>query len=183
MDDSTIIELYFQRNEQAISQSSLKYGSYCRTIAHNILHSSEDAEECVNDTWSKAWNSIPPSRPNRLSVFLGRITRTLAIDHYRKTNAQKRGGSQIALCLDELSECISDNANITDDYILKDAINRFLQSLRPENARLFMLRYWYMQPIMDIARSLGLSEGAVKMKLKRTRAALKAFLETEGIEI
>lgn len=183
MDDNLIIELYFQRSESAIAQTQRKYSGYCGTIARNILHSAEDAEECVNDTWSKAWNSIPPTRPNKLSVYLGKITRGLAIDKYRKCNSQKRGSGEVGLCLDELAECVSDSGSIADDYILKDAMERFLRGLKPDAAELFMLRYWYMQPIKDIAESRSMSEGAVKMKLQRTRAALKEFLETEGIEI
>lgn len=183
MNDDEIIELYWQRSESAISESEQKYGGYCGTIARNILHSAEDAEECVNDTWTKAWNTMPPSRPNRLSVFLGRITRGLAIDRWRSCSAKKRGGGELSLCLDELAECVSDGSSISEDFVLKDAIDRFLRGLKPEEAQLFLLRYWYMQPINKIAQSRSMSEGAVKMRLSRTRAALKSFLETEGIEI
>ena len=183
MDDNHIIELYFQRSEAAIAETERKYSGYCGTIARNILHSAEDAEECVNDTWSKAWNSIPPNRPNKLWVYLGRITRGLAIDKYRRRNTQKRGSGEVGLCLDELAECVSDSQSIADDYILKDAIERFLRELKCDAAELFMLRYWYMQPIKAIAKSRHISEGAVKMQLQRTRVALKHFLETEGIEI
>ena len=182
MDDKDIIELYFQRSEEAVAQTERKYGGYCGVIARNILHSAEDAEECVNDTWGRAWDSIPPTRPDRLSVFLGRITRRLAIDRYRKNSAKKRGSGEVALCLDELAECVS-GGSIAEDYILKDAIDRFLRGLKAETAELFMLRYWYMQPIKTIAARRSVSEGAVKMQLKRTRAALRQFLETEGIEI
>ncbi|MBE6901574.1 MAG: RNA polymerase sigma factor [Ruminococcaceae bacterium] len=183
MDDNEIIGLYFQRSEAAIAESSRKYSGYCGAIARNILHSAEDAEECVNDTWAKAWDSIPPSRPGRLSVFLGKITRGLAIDRYRRSGAQKRGSGEVALCLDELAECVSDCSSIAEDYILKDALERFLRGLKADSAELFILRYWYMQPIKDIARSHSMSEAALKMKLHRIRAALKEFLETEGIEI
>lgn len=183
MNDNEIIELYFQRSEAAIAESGRKYGGYCGTIARNILHSAEDAEECVNDTWRKAWDSIPPSRPSRLSVFLGRITRGLAIDRYRRSSAKKRGSGEVSLCLDELVECVSDRRSIAEDYILKDALDRFLRGLKADSAELFMLRYWYMQPIKDIARSHSMSEAAVKMKLHRIRTALKEFLETEGIDI
>ena len=183
MNDNEIIELYWQRSENAISESQQKYGGYCGTIARNILHSAEDAEECVNDTWAKAWNVIPPSKPNRLSVFLGRITRTLAIDRWRAKSTQKRGNGEISLCLDELAECVSNNDSIVDDLILKDALERFLRGLKADAAQLFLLRYWYMLPIKDIALRRSVSEGAVKMSLSRTRAALREFLEKEGIKI
>ncbi|MCR5274235.1 MAG: RNA polymerase subunit sigma-70, partial [Clostridiales bacterium] len=119
MEDKSIIELYFQRDEKAIKESQNKYGSYCRAIAHNILHSKEDTEECVNDTWLRSWNSMPPDKPNRLSVYFGRITRNLAIDRYRKERSMKHGGGQIAICLDELSECIGESTSIEDTVALK----------------------------------------------------------------
>lgn len=183
MKDNDIVELYWKRSESAISQSEKKYGRYCGVIAGNILSSKEDTEECVNDTWMKAWNNIPPARPNRLSVFFGRITRNLAIDRYRRNKAEKHGGGQTAICLEELAECVSGSGEFPDDFILRDAVNRFLHELPPERSRIFMLRYWYMYPIKEIAGKTDTSEGAVKMSLQRTRSALKKFLEEEGFEI
>ena len=125
MEDIHIIKLYWQRDESAIKESQTKYGSYCITIANNILHSSQDTEECVNDTWFRAWNTIPPEKPRRLSVFLGKITRNLAIDKYRRDKSQKYGKGQIALCLDELGECIGENNPIEDRIALKELLNLF----------------------------------------------------------
>lgn len=183
MDDNTIIDLYFQRSETAIRESDKKYGAYCSTIANNILHSVQDSKECVNDTWVRAWNTIPPEKPLRLSVFLGKITRNLAIDRWRKAKSEKQGSGQIPLCLDELAECVGTNQNFGDALDLKEAIDAFLSSLKPQTKRIFMLRYWHMCPISDVARLCGISEGAVKMSLKRTRNLLRKHLEKEEIYI
>ena len=183
MEDNKIIELYWQRDETAIKECQIKYGAYCGTIANNILCSAEDAEECVNDTWLRVWNVIPPEKPSRLSVFLGRITRNLAIDKYRKDNAQKYGGGQISLCLDELSECIGEDNPIEDRIALKDILNTFLKSLPEKNRNIFLMRYWYLMPIGEIARRYDLSEGAVKMILQRIRQKQKVYFEKEGVGI
>ncbi|MBP1572253.1 MAG: sigma-70 family RNA polymerase sigma factor [Oscillospiraceae bacterium] len=180
MDDKRIIELYWERNESAIKESRLAYGSYCATIADNILHSKEDTEECVNDTWIRAWNTIPPEKPRRLAHFLGRITRNLAIDRYRSGRSQKNGGGQISCCLDELSECIGEENPIEDKVALREILNSFLRLLDKKNREIFLLRYWYMMPVNEIARSFDMSEGAVKMVLKRVREKLRVYLESEG---
>lgn len=182
MNDNEIVELYHQRSELAISESRQKYGAYCGSIAQNILHCTEDTEECVNDTWSRAWNSIPPARPVRLSVFLGKITRNLALDRWRRRNSAKNGGGQTSLCLDELSECVSDGGRLSEAYDLKAALESFLRALKPETRRIFMLRYWYMLPVKEVARQCGNTEAAVKMSLSRTRAALREHLTKEGLE-
>ncbi|MBD5116967.1 MAG: sigma-70 family RNA polymerase sigma factor [Ruminococcaceae bacterium] len=183
-EDSKIIELYFKRSESAIEESRKRYGKYCNTVAFNILHSAEESEECVSDTWLRAWNSIPPNKPQKLSVFLGSITRNLAIDRYRKSNTGKRGNGEAAVCLEELAECISDeNMNsFTDTVSLKDALNRFLKELSGSARDIFMLRYWYMLPVKEVAKRCGVKEGTVRMSLSRTRQALKDFLENEGYE-
>lgn len=181
MNDDQIVTLYWQRNETAIKESETKYGSYCRTIAHNILHRAEDTEECVNDTWLRAWDSIPPVKPSRLSVFFGKITRNLAIDRYRKDRAQKHGGGQAALCLEELSECVGEAHSIEDRIALRDLLNAFLGSLSEKHRNIFLLRYWYLFPISEIAAQYDLTEGAVKMILQRIRRKLKDVLEKEGI--
>ena len=132
MDDKQIIDLYWERSENAISETDRKYGSYFRHIAYNILYSHEDTEECVNDTYLRAWNSMPPQRPNRLAVFLGKITRNLSLNRYEAMHAEKRGGGQVPYILDELEECISDNTNVAktiEEQAILDAIDVFLKKL------------------------------------------------------
>lgn len=183
MDDKQIVELYFERSTQAIAESQQKYGRYCGAIAMNILRSPQDAEECVNDTWDRAWESIPPTKPTKLSVFLGSVTRHLAIDRYRKAAAEKRGGSQAALCIEELSECVSGGEDLPSAVELRDALERFLRGISEDSRRIFMLRYWYVYSVKEVARICSKSEGAVKMSLSRTRKELKEFLEKEDIAI
>lgn len=181
MDDKDIIELYWQRNELAIRKSEQRYGAYCLTIANSILSSKEDTEECVNDTWVRAWNTIPPERPSRLALFFGRITRNLAIDRYRNGKTKKHGAGQINCCLDELSECIGEQNTIEDTVALRELMNTFLCSLEKKNRDIFLLRYWYMMPVKEIAERYEASEGAVKMLLKRVREKLRIYLEAEGV--
>lgn len=183
MEDNKIIELYWQRDESAIRECQIKYGAYCGTIANNILCSAEDSEECVNDTWLRVWNVIPPQKPSRLSVFLGKITRNLAIDKYRKGNSQKYGGGQTALCLEELSECIGESSPIEDRIALRELLNSFLRELPEKNRNIFLLRYWYLMPVSEIAQRYDLSEGAVKMILQRIRNKQKSHFEKEGVGI
>ena len=183
MEDSLIIQLYWQRSEAAISESRTKYERYCTVIADNILHSPEDTEECLDDTWLKAWQAMPPHKPDRLSVFLGKITRNLAIDRWRRSRAEKYGKGQIALCLDELAECVGTDETITDDLALKTALDGFLQELDGEAKDIFLLRYWYMFSVKEIADRTGKSAGAVKMSLRRTRSKLKSYLEQEGFTL
>lgn len=178
-----IVELYWQRSENALTESKNKYERYCGVIAENILKSKEDAEECVNDTWIRAWNSIPDKRPNRLSVFLGKITRNIAIDRYRKKKSQKNNAGETALCLDELAECIGENECFTDKLVLKELVNTFLAQLNDSNRKIFMYRYWYMCSIKEVAKLCDMSEGAVKMSLQRTRKSFEEFLKKEGINI
>jgi len=180
MEDTRIVELFFQREERAIEESHRKYGAYCRAVANNILHSEEDSQECVNDTWLRAWNSIPPDRPERLSVYFGKITRNLAIDRYRSAHSEKRGGGQTEVCLDELSECIGGRNTIEDNFILRDLLSSFLRTLPEKNRHIFLFRYWYMVPVSKIADHFGMTPDAVKMLLLRTRKKLEAFLEKEG---
>lgn len=183
MEDSTIIDLFVQREETAISESQAKYGTYCGVIANNILHSKEDSEECVNDTWLRAWNAIPPHIPRRLAVFFGKITRNLAIDRSRSDKAKKHGGGQITLCLDELSECVGEDTPIADTIMLRDLLNSFLSELPERNRELFLLRYWYIMPVNEIAERCGMTEGAVKMTLMRIRKKLRERLDKEGVGI
>ena len=186
MEDREIVELYWKRNEKAITESEIKYGRYCFSIANRILRSREDSEECVNDTYVRAWNSIPPKKPEKLSVFLGKITRNLALDMLDRLNAQKRGGREISLVLDEIAECVS-SVNTTekefDNLTLTEHLNSFLKTLTTENRKIFMQRYWYIMSIKDIAKENSFTESKVKMSLMRTRENLKIFLEKEGVEI
>lgn len=186
MEDSQIIQLYFERSEDAISQTAIKYGGYCRTIAYNILHSIEDSQECVNDTYLKTWNTIPPCRPKKFAAFLGRITRNLSLNRYRNYTAEKRGGGEIPAALDELEECIPspyDANDPTDEIVLADVLNRFLAALPAEQRKIFMRRYWYISSVKEIAGDYGISESKVKMSLLRSRNQLKAILEKEGIAL
>ena len=186
MDDSKIIELYMARSEQAISETSQKYGRYCHYIAYSILHNDEDSEECVNDAYLRAWNSIPPKRPKRLKAFLGRITRNLSLNKLEKLSAEKRGSGQASLILDELAECLpseEDTVHIVDNVVIKDILDRFLGGLPAETRKIFVRRYWYMSPIKEIADEYGLSESKVTVTLFRTREKLKNVLEKEGITL
>ena len=186
MEDRQIVDLYWARSENAISETEIKYDRYCYYIAHNILHNNEDSEECVNDTYLNAWKAMPDQRPSKLSTFLGKITRNLSLNRWELYNAGKRGSGQIPLALDELHECIptSDSADqIVDDLALTEIFNRFLATLPKEKRMIFMRRYWYLSPIAEIAADYSISESKVKMSLLRSRNALKQVLEEEGIDL
>lgn len=184
MDDSEIIELYFQRSEEAVTQTALKYGKYCCKIAYHILSSREDSEECVNDTYLAAWNTMPPRRPNILSAFLGKLTRYISLDRWKKRSAQKRGGGQVALSLEELEECISggdDPEKEVDRKELLRYLNRFLDALPETQRRVFVCRYWYLESIPEIAARFGFSESKVTAMLHRLREKLRTRLQLEGL--
>lgn len=183
MDDNQIVQLYWDRDPNAIKYTSMKYENYCTTIAKNILGSIEDAEECVNDTYMNTWNSIPTCRPNSLHAFLGKITRNISFNRYKMNHADKRGGSEIPLILDELSECVSgtDTVETEMDYReLVQTINEFLGTLSEEKRNIFVLRYWYSESVSKIAKTHGMRENAVSMTLNRLRAKLKAYLAERG---
>ncbi len=184
MQDSKIVELYMARSEQAISETAKKYGRYCHYIAYSILHSDEDAAECVNDTYLRAWNAIPPARPNCLQTFLGRITRNLSLNKWEKLSAKKRGAGQMPLVLEEMAECIPAEG-MADDTVesmaIQDSMNRFLAGLPAETRKIFVRRYWYMSSVKEIAEEYGFSESKVTVMLFRTRAKLKAALEKDGV--
>lgn len=185
MEDSKIIDLYFERSQSAIKETHEKYGHYCHTVAYNVLYSYEDAEECVNDTYLRAWKSIPPHRPLRLGAFLGKITRNLALDRYDARTAKKRSGA-VEVALEEISECVPDSHGEQDESdggVLRDAINSFLASLPRRTRIIFMQRYWYLSSISEISASLGISESNVKVILMRTRKKFKEYLEKEEIFI
>jgi len=186
MEDQQIIELYWQRSEEAIAQTARKYGRYCHTIAYNILQNECDSDECVNDTYMRAWNSIPPRRPTLFSALLAAITRNLALDRYKHDSARKRGGGQVELALDELHECIPGGRSeeeLIENRVLTEALNRFLGALPEQTRKVFMLRYWYFVPLKAIAEQTGKTESAVKSMLFRTRSELRSFLEKEDIQI
>lgn len=183
MEDKTIIDLYWNRSEEAITQTDRKYGRYCYSIAYQILTNQQDAEESVSDTYMAAWNHIPPTRPTVLSTFLGRITRNISISRWRAMGAQRRGGGEMTVTLNELEECISGKQSIENDYIAKEALkvlNRFLETLPKENRMVFMRRYWYLDPIANIAANYGYSQSKVKTMLHRDRQKLKQMLKKEG---
>ena len=181
MEDERIVMLYWQRDESAIRETKTKYGKYCYTVAYNILHSHEDSDECVNDTWSGAWNAMPPEKPTRLQSFLARITRNIAIDRFRHDSAQKRN-AEVETVIDEYWECIPNGeASIEDEFALKQAINGFLASLDTRTRVIFMRRYWYSMNIKDIANGMRLSESNVTVILHRTRSRFKDYLAKEGI--
>ncbi len=183
MEDSQIIELYWQKNADAISETADKYGAYCFTIAENILHNTEDSEECVNDTWLHAWNAIPPQRPNVLRMFLAKITRNLSFDRFHAQKAEKRGGGEIALVLDELGECLDGRADTEAAYEAKElrrSIRRFVRALPARDGNVLVRRYFFAESVAEIAKRYGLTENNVMVILSRTRRKLKAHLLKEG---
>ena len=179
--DQEIVDLLFARDEAALSHIQQKYARYCHRIAENILGNHADAEECVNDTWLGAWNAMPPHRPEKLSVFLGRITRNLALNRCRYNNAQKRS-SELREVLVELADCADPQYRL-EQKELTAALNAFLQNLPQRKRCLFLQRYWYAQPIGEIARQRLMTQGAVTMQLKRLRAQLRTFLMERGMTI
>ena len=185
MEDKQIVDLYFERSESAIAETDKKYGRYCHYIAYHILENDEDAKEIVNDTYLKAWNTIPPSRPDPLKPYVGMISRQLSIDRYEEYHAQKRAG-QVALVLDELAECIPDNdggEDIGECVALREALNKFVLSLRGKAQNVFVRRYWYSSSISEIAKDYNMKESHVTVLLLRTRKKLKEFLHKEGFDL
>lgn len=181
MDDERIIELFFERSDEALEAVSRKYGKYCYYIAYRILRDNAEAYDCVDETYLSAWRTIPPERPAVLSHFLGRITRNAAINRYDYNSAKKRSGG-IALAIDELYECIPDGkAPVDEEIALKNSINTFLASLPKKERIIFMQRYWYAETVKEIASAMSLTESAVKVSLFRTRQKFKAHLVKDGI--
>ena len=186
MNDARIVQLYFDRDEQAISLTAEKYGKYCTSIAKNILGNHEDAEECVNDTYLNTWNAIPPKRPEILSTFLGKIVRNLAFNKYNHNTADKRGGGELPAVLDELSDCVSGIDDVGQAYEYKEllaAINDFLSTLPAGKRNIFICRYWYTDSISDIAARFDMTCSAVSMTLNRLRTKLHNYLIERGYEI
>jgi len=186
VEDDRIVQLYWDRNDSAISESVIKYGAYCTSIAQNILFNKADAEECVNDTWLRAWNAMPPHRPSVLSVFLGKITRNLSFDLYKRLHREKRGGNSIDEVLEELEECVSGNDDTESQWEMKELkaeINRFLLNLPEDRRYMFILRYWYADSIAQIAERMNMSENNVSVSLNRIRGRLRTYLTERGFDV
>lgn len=186
MKDSEIVSLYWDRNEAAIFETQQKYGAYLSKIAYNILSDVEDSRECVNDTYLAAWRSMPDHRPSILSTYLGKITRQLAIDVFRKKNSTKRQATAYAVSLDELGDSFSDGNTPEQSFdakLLEDSINRFLRTLPDDARNTFIGRYYFFDSLKDVAGYCGMSETKAKSMLYRTRQSLKAYLVKEGFEL
>ncbi len=186
MKDSEILDLYWAREERAIEETQKSYGRYCYRIAWNILYSKEDSDECVNDTWLRAWNAIPPSRPGKLALFLGTITRNLSLDRWKGRHTIKRGSGEMILALDELAECVPDVQSVEDAVAageLERLLNAFLHELPERECNVFLRRYWYVEEYGEIAKRYGMKLNTVKTSLFRTRAKLRDYLEKEGVVI
>lgn len=186
MEDQGILELYFARDEQAISETDRKYGDYCYCVANRILNSAEDSEETVSDTYLHAWNSIPPHRPGFLKLFLAKITRNLAFSRWRSLSAAKRGGGETELVLEELADCIPGTEQIDDRLNGKElarAIRSFLDTLPKRHQDIFLQRYFYVMDAETIAKHCGMRRTNVNLILSRTRSKLKDFLTQEGYDI
>lgn len=183
MEDSCIVELYWRRTDDAIRESNTKYGAYCFAIAHNILGSREDSKECVNDTWLAAWNAIPPHRPVRLQMFLAKITRNLSFNRFQARSAKKRGGGEIILVLDELAECLAGETDVQREFEAKElgeCIRRFVRGLPERDGNVFVRRYFFTEPVAQIARRYDLTDNHVMVILSRVRKKLKTHLIKEG---
>ena len=185
MNDEQIVALYFERDELALNETMKSHGALCRSIANNILGSSEDAEECVSDALMKAWNAIPPERPANLGAYLARVTRNLAFDRFRWLRAQKRGGGECAVILDELAECIPDRRDDEREASseLREAVGRFVRELPERRRSIFIRRYFFSEEISAIASRYGMTDGSVTTALCRMRKKLRVFLEREGFSI
>lgn len=184
LEDATIVDLYWSRNENAIYESNIKYGKYCYAIANNILTDNEDSEECVNDTWLGAWNSMPPNRPDKLKHFFGKLTRWLSLNRLRDNGRVKRGSGELKVALEELEDTLDSNADVEHKielYELSEHINSFLESIDEMKREVFLARYWYMASISEICRSFGFSESKVKNMLMRTRKELLKKLKEDGL--
>ena len=186
MEDHEIVALYWAREEEAIRQTEKKYASYLKKISYHILSNLQDSEECVNETYFRAWNSMPTHRPSVLSTYLGKITRQLSIDVFRKRIAAKRHGSQYAVSLEELGDCFSDGVTPEEELdgkLLDEAINRFLRSLSEDARNTFIGRYYFFDSLKDVAAYCGMSESRAKSMLHRTRQSLKEYLVKEGFDL
>ncbi len=186
VEDDKIVDLLFKRDESAVGEMTSKYHKYCYTIAHGILHSDEDAKEAVNDTWIGAWNSIPPNKPERLSTYLGKITRRISLNMWRNSHTAKRKNNQIDMMLDELADSIPSGKSIEDEMENRELgklINEFLNTIPDIEQKVFVCRYWYADSIAKISEDFGFTQSKVKSMLHRTRKKLRVWLEKEGVFI
>lgn len=186
MNDEQIIALYFDRDEQAIQATADAYGNYCGKVAANILKNTEDVEEAVSDTWLRAWNTIPPQRPQYLRLFLGRITRNVSLTMWRAKTAQFRGSGEVSLALEELAECVSDGTNpeeLLQTRELGQCVSRFLRTQPQKNRIIFLRRYFYLESSKQLAARFGMSDANVRMILSRTRKGLREYLKKEGYNL
>ncbi len=184
--DEAIVALYWARNQSAITRSDEKYGRYCRSVSFQILRDRQDAEECVNDTWLSAWQSMPPHKPQKLQFFLGKLTRNLSINRLDRRLARKRGGGELPLVLSELEGCLSERGSVeeaVDAKALSQFLARFVHELPETKRRVFIRRYWYLSPVSEIAQEYGMSEAKVTSMLYRLREKLKAALLKEGFSL
>lgn len=183
MEDTQILHLYWMRSTDAISESDKKYGNYCFTVSRRIVDTHEDAEECVNDTWLRAWNAIPPERPTHLRLFFAAITRNLSLDKVKANLSAKRGGKTLTVALEELYECTSGSPEVEDAAIaeeLAQSVGRFLEKQKEPGRSLFLRRYFFMESIEEIAQRSGMKNGTVSVSLHRIRKALREHLKKEG---
>ena len=186
MTDLQIIDLYWCRSEDAIAESDAKYGSYCFAVSNNILSDALDAEECVSDTWLRAWSAMPPERPDKLKLFFAKITRNLSIDRLKAKLAQKRGGGETELILEELEQCIASAGNVETAYIVKElgsCINQFVRRLPERDGNLFIRRYFYGEDLETAAGRYGVTAHNAAVILSRVRQKLKRQLEQEGFNL
>jgi len=185
MEDASIIELYVQRNQRAIEETAAKYGGYCSTVASNLLGCPEDTEEIVNDTWLAAWNDIPPSQPSCLRLYLGRLTRNLAISRFRFVRSKKRCAGMESL-LSELEEVIPGGTSPEEALAGKElafCLQNWVDSLEREERQLFVRRYWHGLSVKQLAQEAGISQNAMTLRLSRLRRSLRARLEQEGVTL
>ncbi len=185
MEDAQIVDLYWQRDESAISETARKYGMLCRTVAKNILMVYEDAEECVNDAYHRAWNAIPPQRPEHLGAWLGRVVRNLALDRWEHDHARKRYSGMTAM-LSELEDCVpapKTAESELEDKELSRLISAWLRTLEREDRVLFVRRYWYGAALQELAAERGISPGKLAQRMFRLRRSLRNALEKEGVTL
>jgi len=186
MEDSRIVQLYWERDQTAISVTTEKYGHYCQAIARNILGNEEDAEECVNDTYLRAWNSMPPNQPVILSAYLGKITRNLSLNRFKRRAAGKRGGGETEAVLEELEDCVSGEDDTEQEIFKRELlreIDEFLERQPKDKRGLFVRRYWYMDTIPELAERFRMSENNVSVSLNRIRRNLKSYLTERGYRL
>ncbi len=186
MEDEKIIELYMTRSENAIRETDIKYGRSLRSISFGILGSKEDSEECVNDTYMRTWSSIPPANPPVFFAYIARIARNISVSRFRSLSAEKRGGTQYKLSLDELGECVAGGDSVEGTALSSEvtkSVNRFLLTLSADTRRMFVCRYFFSDSISDISKNFGASEAKVKSALYRAREGLREFLLKEGVDV